>query len=163
MSHGGIRRLRRIGVLAAALCASACASTGRFVRPAVDAGPVITDEATGRTFTDCREAFAAATFDTVLTFSAGVFPCGPEVTSSAPFLVVRGAGLVDVAEVDDVRGVVLGDEVDDRVRRPVVHPAVADRPDHDLRRSPGLVVAAARGAQGERARDGDEEPHPRQR
>lgn len=93
MSQGGSKRLRLVGVLAAALCASACASTGRYLRPKVDAGPVITDEATGRTFTDCREAFAAATFDTVLTFSAGVFPCGPEVTSSAPFLVVRGAGL----------------------------------------------------------------------
>jgi hypothetical protein len=80
-------------VLGAVVWAAGCAAGSPFLRPALAEKGTITDEATGQVYDDCRAAFAAATTDTVLTFSAGLFRCGPEITASAQWLVVRGAGL----------------------------------------------------------------------
>jgi hypothetical protein len=74
--------------------AVACATTrSPIVRPSTSVKPTILNEATGQQYEDCRKAFAEATADTVLTFSAGVFRCGAEIAVTPDWLVVRGAGL----------------------------------------------------------------------
>jgi hypothetical protein len=76
-----------------ALAVLGCASGYPFVRPTVAGKPSIRNEATGTSYDDCKAAFSDATADTVLTFSEGVFACGPEVSAMAGWLVLRGAGL----------------------------------------------------------------------
>lgn len=79
---------------AVAALAAGCASKAGFLRPTSAAPATITDEATGRTWNDCRAAFAASTEDVVvLTFSEGVHRCGAELPLASDFVILRGAGL----------------------------------------------------------------------
>jgi len=78
-------------IAAAAALSAACGGSGPFRRPSAT-GTLVRDEASGRTFSDCRAAFAAATAESVLVFGEGVFACGPEVQAASDWLVVRGAG-----------------------------------------------------------------------
>ncbi len=86
-------------LLALGSLACATAATTSFVRPTGGPGRIV-DVATGRAFTDCRTAFAEATGETILRFSAGVFDCGPELQVASDNLVVRGAGLGHTFLVD---------------------------------------------------------------
>lgn len=86
-------RLGTPSLLPVVALAAACSAGSIYVRPDSKAPPLITDETTGRTFDDCAKAFGAATTDTVLTFSAGSFRCGPVLVALPDWLVVRGAGL----------------------------------------------------------------------
>jgi hypothetical protein len=76
-----------------ALASTGCATGYPFQRPVGTAKPVVRNEVTGKTYEDCRAAFAEATSDTVLTFSDGFFACGPDVAAATGWLVLRGAGL----------------------------------------------------------------------
>jgi len=101
VSRSDERRVLFTGV-AAALALSGCAGGYIFTRPSAPAAELsIKNEASGKTYSDCRKAFAEANADTVLTFSAGVFPCGTEVSAATDWLVVRGAGLGHTFLVED--------------------------------------------------------------
>ncbi len=90
--EGTIRRQAGASALGAVLLLS-CATANTFTRPVTQAVPTITNELTAQTYTDCAKAIAETTTDTVLTFSEGVFQCGPTVPTVAGWLVVRGAGM----------------------------------------------------------------------